>query len=256
MINEKDIHNYLNGIGVTKSDTVLIHTSMRALGKVELGCDGVINAFTSYLSDGLFIVPTHTWDRVNKENPVFNAKTTQTCLGALPTTALLRKDGVRSLHPTHSVKAFGKRAKQFVSGEEFATSPCFKGGVWQRLYDENAVILLIGVTLNRNTYIHAIDEMLGFDYKLNPPFTLTVEDGNGKVYKLNYQSHGTTYAQFNDYFLDALLYHNAVKITTLGNAQTLVFNVKKATDVIIKVYKKAGYDVLQNGNPIPEKFYK
>ena len=255
MITKRDIQNFLKSAQITKSDTVLIHTSMRSLGKVENGCDGVINAFTDYLSEGLLIVPTHSWDRVNKENPLFNAKTTGTCLGALPETALLRKDGVRSLHPTHSVKAFGKRAKEFVSGEERATSPCFIGGVWNRLHEEDAKILLIGVTLNKNTYIHAIDEMLCFDYKLNPPFLVSIVGGEGNVYKVNYSNHGTTYAQFNDNFAPALYYHGALKKLTLGNAEVLLFNVRKGTEVIKNIYNTAGYDVLEKGEEIPEKFY-
>ena len=256
MLTKTDIHNFLIENGIKNDGVVLIHTSMRAIGKVENGCDGVIDGFISYLTNGLFIIPTHTWDRVNKENPIFNAKTDGTCLGALPETALQREDGVRSLHPTHSVKAFGLRASEFVNGEEKATSPCFIGGVWNRLYEENATILLIGVTLNRNTYIHAIDEMLGFDYKLNQPFEVIIEDGFGNSYKSNYSSHGTTYAQFNDNFKDALVYHGALSQATLGNANVLVFNVRKGTEVIINLYKTAGYDLLEKGEQIPEKFYK
>ena len=184
MLTQTDIHNFLERIGIKRNDTVLVHTSMRSLGEVEGGCDGLIDAFKSYLTDGLFLVPTHTWSNVGKSQTVYDVSTTVPCIGALPTVAAFRKDGVRPLHPTHSVAAFGKRAEKFVKGEELATSPCFAGGVWRRLYDEKAKILMIGVGLNRNTFIHAIDEMIDLPDRLAPPIDLTVIDYNGKQYSL------------------------------------------------------------------------
>ena len=76
MITEKDIHVFLKKIGIKPDDTVLVHTSMRAIGEVQGGCDGLIDAFVSYLCDGLFIVPTHTWGCVGANDPVFDVKKT------------------------------------------------------------------------------------------------------------------------------------------------------------------------------------
>ena len=87
MLTQKDIHEFLKNAGIRPTDTTLIHTSMRSLGKVEGGCDGLIDAFVSYLTDGLFIVPTHTWANVGEENPVFDVNLTRPCIGALPTVA-------------------------------------------------------------------------------------------------------------------------------------------------------------------------
>ena len=135
MLTQSDIHAFLRENGIGSGDTVVVHVSMRAIGPVENGCDGLIDGFCSYLREGLFLVPTHTWANVTPEQPIFDVRSTEPCIGALPTVAAFRRDGVRSLHPTHSVAAFGTRAEEFVRGEEKATSPCFAGGVWRRLYD-------------------------------------------------------------------------------------------------------------------------
>ena len=100
MVTMQDVHTLLHEFGIQSSDTVLMHTSMRSTGGVEGGCDGLIDMFKAYLTDGLFIVPSHTWDRVGKDNPVFDVRDTMPCTGALSAVAVMRPDGVRSLHPT------------------------------------------------------------------------------------------------------------------------------------------------------------
>ena len=150
-ITQTDIRNLLHKAGVRPDGTVLLHTSMRALGPVEGGCDGLLDGFGAYLSEGLLLIPTHTWDNVTAEQPVYDVRTTPPCIGALPNVAAFRPDGVRSLHPTQSLAGFGARAAAYLAGEEKATSPCPPGGAWARLYDEDATILLLGVGLNRNT---------------------------------------------------------------------------------------------------------
>ncbi|MBQ2863318.1 MAG: AAC(3) family N-acetyltransferase, partial [Clostridia bacterium] len=147
MLTQTDIHRFLSDNGIKPTDTVLVHTSFRSLGGVEGGCDGFIDAMCEYLSEGLFLVPAHTWANVTEHAPVFDVRRTPACIGALPNTAIKRADGVRSLHPTHSLVAFGTRAGEFVRGEERAASPCPVGFAWSRLYDEGAKILLIGVGL-------------------------------------------------------------------------------------------------------------
>ena len=237
MITCKDIHTFLKNNGITPSDTVVVHTSMRALGGVEGGCDGLIDAFKSYLSDGLFVVPTHTWANVGAAQPVYDVRKTVPCIGALPTVAAFREDGVRSLHPTHSVAAFGKRAAEFVKGEEKATSPCPVGGVWSRLYDEDATILLLGVKLNRNTYIHAVDELLDIPNRLVDPIPLTIIDYEGREYKISFRKHGQTGSE--EYEKYRLLFEvcGAMTDSVLGNAEVGIVNVRKCTEALKTVLK-------------------
>ena len=53
-------------MGLCSTDTVTIHTSMKAIGEVEGGADTVIDAFCESLDEGLFLVPTHTWSYVRR----------------------------------------------------------------------------------------------------------------------------------------------------------------------------------------------
>lgn len=259
MLTKTEIHAFLKQIGIRPWDTVLVHTSMRALGEVEGGCDGLIDAFVSYLSEGLFLVPTHTWKTVNKDQAVYDVSESVPCVGALPTVAAFRKDGVRSLHPTHSVAAFGKRAAEFVKGEELATSPCFAGGVWYRLLEEEAKILLLGVDLSVNTYIHAVDEMIEPELPerlSEKPVSLTVIDREGKRYSLTCRMHYRSGSRFFENYRKPLEKFGALKNAFLGNARVGIFYAAKATKVLKMLWSKAEYDLCEDFKEIPDEYYR
>ena len=257
MLTREEIHASLREMGIRPDDTVLMHTSMRAIGEVEGGCDGLIDAFCAYLHDGLYLIPTHTWANVGEENPCFDVRQTPPCIGALPCVAARRADGVRSLHPTHSMTAFGKKAAAFVAGEEQATSPCPARGCWARLAEVGAKILLVGVGLNRNTFIHAIDEMLDLPNRLAPPIDLTVIDYAGKAHSLSFCKHGdhTGSENFGNY--EAALRHmGALTDGRLGNAHVLCCDAARATAAICHLWQQADYDLCAAPGEIPPAYYE
>ena len=256
MVTKEKIFECLSGLGLKKTDTVMIHTSMRAIGGVEGGCDGLIDAFCEYLSDGLFLIPTHTWANVNRAQPVFNVSSTEPCIGALPTVAAFRKNGVRSLHPTHSMTAFGKRAEDFVRGEEKATTPCFEGGAWRRLYDEDAWIVLIGVGLDKNTYIHAIDEILDLDGRIGDPAELTVIDGEGREYKTVFCPHSHATSQYFVNYKAPLDELSVLSYSKLGNADVCAMRAKELTRVLMHIWKNAEWDLTEEYRDIPRSYYE
>ena len=247
MLTQTDIHRFLSDNGIKPTDTVLVHTSFRSLGGVEGGCDGFIDAMCEYLSEGLFLVPAHTWANVTEHAPVFDVRRTPACIGALPNAAIKRADGVRSLHPTHSLVAFGTRAGEFVKGEERATSPCPVGFAWSRLYDEGAKILLIGVGLNRNTYIHAIDERIGLEGRLAEPVTLYVDDYDGVRHTLSFSKHSEDTGSENfGVFERDLVESGAMHYDTLGDARVGIFDAVGGTELIIKLWENADHDLTRD----------
>ena len=56
MYSKECLKEQLRQMGILPTDTVLIHTSMRAIGQVEGGPDGVLDALCEYLTDGLLRV--------------------------------------------------------------------------------------------------------------------------------------------------------------------------------------------------------
>ncbi|NLK22206.1 MAG: AAC(3) family N-acetyltransferase [Epulopiscium sp.] len=150
----KDLEN----LRIDKKGVLLVHSSMKSIGDVKGGADTVLDALSEYMKDGLLILPTHTWSYINTNNPKFYVETSPSCVGILPEIFRKRPGVIRSLHPTHSIAALGRDAKEFVSGEEQHDTPCARQSVWGRLYDKKATIMLLGVDLKKNTFIHSVEE--------------------------------------------------------------------------------------------------
>jgi len=260
MLTKKQIKKQLALLGITPSDTVLIHTAFRAVGEVEGGIDGFIDGFCEYLSEGLFLVPTHTWANVNPENPCYDVRRTQPCIGAVPSVAAFRKDGYRSLHPTHSIWGKGVDAAAFLQGEENAGSPGAPGFCWDKLADRNAKILLIGVGHNRNTFLHSVDERAQLSDRLaEKSFDVTIVDqeGNQSVYpfRSHFCSKTNDVSQFYVNFEKAFIALGAQAEGLLGNATVKVVDAKKAQEILLRIYSRATEDLFTDFHDIPESWY-
>jgi len=147
-------------MGLNGTETILIHSSMKAIGDVEGGAETVLDAWMEYFKEGLLLLPTHTWKTVNESHPVFDSQKEPSCVGVLTNLFMKREGVVRSLHPTHSMAGFGKHAAEYLAGEEYRNTPCTPGGCYDRLKDAGGKILLVGVGHERNTYIHSVEEVL------------------------------------------------------------------------------------------------
>lgn len=259
MFTKEQLKAQLAEMGLKPTDTVLIHTSLRAVGPVENGADGVIDAFCEYLSDGLFLVPTHTWGTVSPANPVYDVRTEKPCIGTLPTVAAFRKDGVRSMNATHSIWAHGARAEEFLAGEESVYNGTAPQSCWGRLRFENAKILLIGVGNERNTYIHAVEETLGVPDRVGKPFEVTYVYADGHRRKGIVRPHGCSKCpDVSANFPNFEKAFNALGVQhfgKLGNAGVRVVDAVKCFDVLQQLWAKADYDLCVERRDVPEEYY-
>ena len=180
MYQKQDLMTHLADMGIDPKGTLLVHSSMKAIGDVEGGADTVLDALCAYMRDGLLVLPTHTWRQMNETYTVFDSRTEPSCVGVLTNLFMKREGVVRSLHPTHSVAAFGKDAEDYIAGEELTRTPCARNGCWGKLYDRKAQILFLGCTLKSNTYLHGVEEWIDTPNRLKPTaqdFTVIDRDG-------------------------------------------------------------------------------
>jgi aminoglycoside 3-N-acetyltransferase len=65
MYTKEDLIKAFKEIGINPEGTLLVHSSMKAVGEVEGRADTVIDAFLEYMQDGLLVFPTHSWSEEN-----------------------------------------------------------------------------------------------------------------------------------------------------------------------------------------------
>ena len=263
MITRHDVFKLLEDFGIRHDDVVTVHSSLREVGPIEGGADGLLDALTAYLSDGLLLIPTHTWANVNAANPHFDVRSTVPCIGTLAKVAAFRKDAVRSLHPTHSMAVFGKGTLEYIRGEENATTPAPVGGALSRMYELNGKVLLIGVGHERNTYLHSIDERVDQPNRIaKDGFAVEITDWDGnKFHTSDFHPHKTEGIScgLSEYYrnykqpLDAA---GAVQYGWLGNAYVYCCDCRKTTDTVLRILSRADRDVCIGLQDIPQAWYQ
>lgn len=229
----------LKKMGIDPKGTVLAHFSYNSLGEVEGGAETVIDAFIEYMRDGLMVFVTHTWATVDASQPSFSREHSACCTGIVPELARKRKNGFRSGHPTHSVVAFGKDAESFVAGDEHCGTPCARDSAWGRLLDRDATILLVGVGMNRDTFLHGVEEWVDVPGRLSEqPYMLTSNLGEGNTVQVLSRRHighpANQFPKVEEQFKKA----GIIKEGTIGDAKVLYHQAQAIYEALIPILKE------------------
>lgn len=243
MYRKEDLKRQLKEMGLRPDDVLMVHSSMKSIGQVEGGADTVVDALMEYFGEGLLMTPAHTWKQMSHEYNVFDPQTEPSCVGII-TNIFMKRPGVcRSLHPTHSMAVYGANAKEYIKGEENATTPCPPGGCWDRLKDVNAKILLIGVNHIRNTYIHSIEEVwdVPMRFTKNPTlFYIKMPDGSMKPVNM-YRHYNPKEDHISECFAkmeEGYFECGAAKRVWFGDAKCILCDAKKLYEVTGRVLEK------------------
>ena len=249
MYTKKDLMGNMAEMGIDPKGTLLVHSSMKAIGPVEGGADTVLDAMIEYMKDGLLILPTHTWRQIGLQNPVFNAATEPSCVGLLTNMFMKRPGVVRSLHPTHSVAAIGADAAEYVKGEEKATTPCPRNGCWGRLYDRRAQILMLGVKLNRYTYLHSVEEWADIPNRLTiDPHLLYTVLPDGQVVAVPQHRHSGANSEYFVKVDEIFAQRGAMKLGRFGDAECRLCDAVRTADLTLELLRE---DMNLFGTPDP-----
>ena len=126
-------------LGVKSGMTLLVHSSLRRVGKVDGGADTVIDALLEVLGENGTLLMSGVSGNVNPEQPVYHVKYTPATVGTLVNVFMKRDNVVRSLHPVHSVAGCGPRAKFITDGHLEANTPWSPDSPYGKLMREENV---------------------------------------------------------------------------------------------------------------------
>lgn len=160
-VSKEDIKGALRKLGIGAGDRVMVHSSLKALGKIDGGPETMIKALQETVTEsGIVAMPAFT-DCVDggvNSRPPFNRELTppETWIGAIPEAFRKSPGVIRSPHPTHSVCAWGGEAEAFLAQNE--PYDCFADdGPWGKLA-ERGKIVFIGPAVYSNTFLHACEK--------------------------------------------------------------------------------------------------
>jgi aminoglycoside 3-N-acetyltransferase len=174
MWTEAQIREDLLDLGVREGITLLAHTSLRAIGKIEGGAETLYHVLRSLIgSEGTLLVPTFSPRRkdpaeasaiplsaeeitaMREAVPVFDREEPANIalVGVFPEFVRQLPDAVRSLHPTLSFTAVGANADYLTRNAPFHY-PLGADSPLARLHQLDGHVLLIGVNQTRNAILH------------------------------------------------------------------------------------------------------
>ena len=201
----------------------------------------LIDALRAAVSDGLLLIPSFTFINIREDGPFFDVRCTMPCIGGVPCAAVEManeayakgdKTVIRSLHPSHSVVAFGKKAASYVADDAKAETPFPPFGSYGKMMKEGGKILFIGAPLSTNSFIHALDEAIE-PTGVHSPMNVTVTDYEGNVHArraARCQGSSSQYPLYLPYLEEA----GAVTYGKVGDADAILIDALLCTEVVWK----------------------
>ncbi len=162
MVTGNDIKAALKEIGIKSDDTVIFHTSLKSFGVVDGGAETVIAAIKEYLKDGTVVFPALRLNNFKDAFKDWDIKNTPSDVGLISETFRKQQGVLRSDQETHSVCAFGVNAEYITEGHKtgrkrigMLSDYAFgHNSPWQKMYDLDGKVVMVGVTLAYNTFKH------------------------------------------------------------------------------------------------------
>jgi aminoglycoside 3-N-acetyltransferase len=150
--------------------------------------------------EGLLMMTTHSYNFTNRKDiGVYKRDVTPAQTGIIPETFRQMEGVLRSLHPTHSVAAWGKDAQKYIAGHE-KHEALGEGTPFYRFARTGGKILMIGCDLEACTLVHEAEweaQVPYLDIKYDPEWGREAfyYDDKGEIIKVYYKnipgcSHG------------------------------------------------------------------
>ncbi len=183
--------------GIKKGDILFIHSSLKGLGYIENGAQTIIDAFKEVLTDeGTLIFPTFTIDMTMentlKNRILFDPKTSPSTVGSITNKFLTNDSVFRSLHPTHSVAAWGKHAKFITQSHHTANSIFGKDTPFGRFLELNGKLLGLGIDYANVTFYHAYEDLNLTQFPsvyLPKPYRVKLKNYNNEEIEIDVKCH-------------------------------------------------------------------
>jgi aminoglycoside 3-N-acetyltransferase len=246
----------LKRLGIERGSVVLVHSSLSSPGLTKGGARTLIDALLKAVSqEGTIVIPTYHMlegsmlKTCESEDYIFDPVNGGTFVGAVPSAFLKYKDRERSIHPTHSVSAIGKYAKDITGEHHLAASTFGSNSPWDKLYKMNAIVLGLGVTMAPPAIYHYLEDMnsdFPIKVKLDKIYQVKCKDFQGNIINVPVQPHDPEVAKnridvqnfLDDYFRDEFTESGLLKRGLVGKASSWMIPFQPFYNHLVELMKE------------------
>jgi aminoglycoside 3-N-acetyltransferase len=192
----ENLRSDLRLLGVKTGYDLIVHASLKSLGKVEGGYRNFLDAlFLAIGDDGTIIAPAFYYGaicpseyrippppdeiaRIQAKCRPFDEHLSPSQEGSFGEMVRLDTRGFRSLHPVISWAAIGTRAKEYTEDVPLDDADGLDSPLGQVYKRGKAQILLVGVDHIKNTSLHLAESLAGSPHYLQSTTRYLIDDNN------------------------------------------------------------------------------
>ncbi len=230
-LTKDDIVRGLRALGVGPGMTIMVHSALSALGRVEGGAQTLIEALIEAVQPGGTVAMP-----AMSGGGVFDLETSASNVGSV-TEAFRHYPGVtRSFHPSHSACAIGPKTDYLLRDVLDQPTAVGSESPWGRLSRlPEGYVLLLGVDQDRSTLLHHPEELV------RPPYLSPIE----REYRAEDGSVGTKTLELfpgphRDFLgLEPLLREGkAMRIGKVGKAVARLMHAGTTVEIVVDALRK------------------
>lgn len=249
LLTTKSLITDFKNAGLFAGQTIIVHTSMKALGGYIIGGEqAVVDALMAVLTEeGTLIMPSHSsdntdpatwyvsplpadqWDIIRQEMPAYRPESSPTNrMGRINECFRNYADVIRSAHPAFSFAGWGKNSAFIIENQALNNSVAEQSPIG-RIYDLDGYVCLLGVGYKSCTSLHLADYRARWEGKV-PEYNASAMLVDGKREWVTYYDEAIASDDFEQLGKDFEANTKDVKISTIGKATVRVMRQRALVD--------------------------
>lgn len=186
-LNPQTLDELLDALPLSPGDTLLVHSSLAALGPVRgVAANAIPELMLGALRRRLgphsnLVMPAFAYDFPATGR--CDLRTAPSAVGVLTERFRAAPGVLRSTHPMFSFAAEGPGARDLLRPERPERQPFGPESVLARLADRNALVLLLGAEFRYLTSFVYSERASGVRYRFDKPFVGEVTDSEGAIHR-------------------------------------------------------------------------
>ena len=233
----------LRSLGVVPGDVLMVHASFACFAGFKGNVRDAIRVLQLAITEqGALLMPTLPFSGTALEYvasvPVTDLKRVPSHMGLLSDMFRRMRDVTRSIHPTHPVAGWGRRAAALLDEHAAAGTPCGVHSPFHKLLEADGKILLAGVTVAALTFYHCIEELLEPHLPVRPfterTYELKTLDTQGVLHLTRTRLYDSTVSarRFGDPMVEPLKRRGCWQETRVGRLPLVVLRAREVLQTV------------------------
>ena len=189
---QKFVRILTDELGLTRGSVVFIHSSVDGLN-LDFPFSRIIPIIREIIGEnGTALFPTTQFleraEEYIRKGEIFDVRRSPSKMGLISEDARRQKDAFRSRHPTNSVAAIGRLARELTENHIRSIYPCGEDSPYHMIIKHGGIIVGLGVSTVNLSFVHCVEDDIKdrfpVETRTQTVFECPVRDYEGREFKV------------------------------------------------------------------------